>query len=64
MDVQEETSGETGRRHLNKEPRLKTGAMFGKQDNTWQDLQEDHSTELEVTKQIGGTSIRLQKMSD
>jgi hypothetical protein len=41
MDIQEEMSGETGRHHLNKEPRLKTGAMSGKQDNTRQDLQDD-----------------------
>jgi hypothetical protein len=42
MHVQEEMSGETGRHRLNKEPRLMTGAVSGKQDNTWQDLQEDH----------------------
>jgi hypothetical protein len=41
MDVQEETLGKTGRHHWNKEPELMTRATSGKQDNTWQELQED-----------------------
>jgi hypothetical protein len=32
MDVREETSGETGRHHSNKEPRLKTSATFEEGD--------------------------------
>jgi hypothetical protein len=42
-DVREETSGETGRHHWNKELRLKAAIMSGKQNNTQQDLQEDHT---------------------
>jgi hypothetical protein len=38
-------SGETGRHRLNKEPRLKTGATSGEQENTRQDLQKDRRVE-------------------
>jgi hypothetical protein len=41
-DVQEEMLGKTGKNHWNKEPRFKTAIISGKQNNTQQDLQEDH----------------------
>jgi hypothetical protein len=82
MDVREQTSGETGRHHWNKELRLKTAATSEEGDDKRQRHQrtkqetgatsgkrEDivrgkrQTLELEITKQIVGTSIRLRKMN-
>jgi hypothetical protein len=71
-DIQEWASGETGRHHWNKQPIFRTAATSEEREDNRQ-RQETGATsgkqvfrntiELEIAKQIVGTSIRLRKMS-
>jgi hypothetical protein len=55
-------SGEAGRHQWNKEPGLKKQLCLRKERTANRIFRK--TTELEVTKQIVGTSIRLRKMRD
>jgi hypothetical protein len=63
LDVQEVTSGDTGKHHWNKERRLKTAITSGKQDDIRQDLREK-TIGLEIVKRTVRFSVRIRKTSN
>jgi hypothetical protein len=64
-DIQNETSGETGRHQWHKGPRLCGAAMSWKQEDNWQNLQKDSGQEtMEFEKQVVRIPIRLRKVWD
>jgi hypothetical protein len=61
MDIQEDTSGETGRHHWNKEPRLKTAAISEEGEDNW----EQHKRmEKEMGAHLGSRTTQQDLQKD